>query len=423
MKKLILFILITVLILFFLFGIKKPGVKNDDNTVVFWTLQLGAFDDYINRIINEFEAENPGVKIKRIDVPYSEGEKRTLSAVLTDNPPDLVNLTPDFSLLLAQKNALYFIDEKYLQDYIPAIADTLKYNGKYFGIPFYATSAVTLYNTALFDKFNLNKIPTSYSDIFNYAFKKDKNNLNYLTMISFTENDTLVKLLNKYSINSPQTVKSEKSIRLFSDFKRLFDYDLIPKESVTQTHRDALEKYMSGKLLFLVTGSNFLKMIDENAPEVFKNTEVLPQLTGDSGMYDCSVMNFIIPSKSKNKENALKFALFFTSASNQLEFSKLTSVLPVNKYALNDDYFGINSDNLKNGNEYIKNIVSSDSDIYTKARKIASYQLNYIQAQPVNNKNKKDINTLYSQTVQEILINNKDIPKTLEKFSSDLEKL
>lgn len=41
--------------------------------------------------------------IKWVDVPFSEGEKRTLAAVMTDNPPDLINLNPDFSALLAQK--------------------------------------------------------------------------------------------------------------------------------------------------------------------------------------------------------------------------------------------------------------------------------------------------------------------------------
>ena len=96
MKKLLVIVicLLIISILFFVSGNKK-----DDNTVVFWTLQLSSFDKYINNIIDEFEKENPGVKIQWIDVPYSEGEKRTLAAILTDNPPDLVNLTPDFSLL------------------------------------------------------------------------------------------------------------------------------------------------------------------------------------------------------------------------------------------------------------------------------------------------------------------------------------
>ena len=83
--------------------------------IVFWTLQLSTFNNYINNVISNFEQENPEYKIKWIDVPYAEGEKRTLAAILTDNPPDLVNLTPDFSHVLAKKNALHSINKDELK--------------------------------------------------------------------------------------------------------------------------------------------------------------------------------------------------------------------------------------------------------------------------------------------------------------------
>ena len=64
---------------------------------------MGGFSDYINNIISEYETSHPNIKIKWIDVPFSEGEKRTLASILSNNPPDLVNLNPDFSSILAQK--------------------------------------------------------------------------------------------------------------------------------------------------------------------------------------------------------------------------------------------------------------------------------------------------------------------------------
>ena len=84
-----------------------PQGAGTSNEVVFWTLQMNDFAPYINGIIEEFETQNPEIKIKWVDVPFSEGEKRTLASVLSDNPPDLVNLNPDFSATLAHKGALY----------------------------------------------------------------------------------------------------------------------------------------------------------------------------------------------------------------------------------------------------------------------------------------------------------------------------
>lgn len=398
MKKICLIIIFILLVIFSFFMFKTKNFSGDKKELVFWTLQLSGYSSYINDIISEFEKNNPDIKIKWIDVPYSEGEKRTLAAVLTGNPPDLINLTPDFSLLLAQKNALFYIDESDLTQYIPETINALKYDNKYFGIPFYVTSPVTLYNKKLSDK----KIST-YDELFELPANKKF----YVTMINFAENDTLLKLLNKYGINSPESITSEKSINLFSKFKYIYKNGMIPKESITQTHRDSLEKYMSGQLAYLVTGANFVNMINENAPAVYSSTDVLPQLTGDSGKFDYSLMNFIIPKKSKNPVEAVKFAKFFTNEENQLQFAKMTPILPVNIYALNNSYF----------QEF------DNSDLFSKARIISAKQLKNLQPQPKNIKNKKELNTLSSNCIQNILINNADIKETLIRLKNDWEKL
>ena len=226
-------------------------------------------------------------------------------------------------------------------------------------------------------------------------------------MINFAENDTLLKLLNKYDINSYITINNKKSVTIFKKIKELYDEGIIPKESITQTHREALEKYMSGQITYLVTGANFLNIIKENAPTIYKKTEIIPQLIGDTGKYDYSLMNFIIPKRAKNKDGALKFALYFTNEENQIEFSKLTGVLPTNQYALKHTYF---TD--KNSN-----------DIQTRARVISAKQLENIQKPITNIKNKKELNTLASNYIQEILIKNNDIKMTLDKFAQDWEKL
>ena len=81
-----------------------------------------------NNIIKEYESTHSNIKIKWIDVPFSEGEKRTLAAVMTDCPPDLINLNPDFSAILAQKGTLWEIDESKLSEFTPEIVEALKYN-------------------------------------------------------------------------------------------------------------------------------------------------------------------------------------------------------------------------------------------------------------------------------------------------------
>ena len=196
MNKFVTIICISIFILILpVFFIFKTSSAN--NEVVFWTLQMSDFAPYINGVINDFEKENPDIKIKWVDVPFSEGEKRTLASVLSDNPPDLVNLNPDFSSTLAHKGALLEIEKEELEQFHPEILKSLEVKGKYYSVPWYATSSITIYNKDLISKSGI-KIPQTYKNIEqNAKTVKDKTGA-YITLPNITENDTMLRILNKY---------------------------------------------------------------------------------------------------------------------------------------------------------------------------------------------------------------------------------
>lgn len=403
LKKVILIILIIFAVLFTLPS-HKPAKSQRE--VIFWTLQMNDFSDYINGVISEFEVQNPDIKIKWIDVPFSEGEKRTLASVLSDNPPDLINLNPDFSATLAQKGTLYEIPADAVKDFNSEIINSLKYNGKLYSIPWYATSAVTIFNKALAVKSGI-QIPKTYEELAISAPVVRKKTNAYIFLPNITENDTMLKILNKYGVNSYENINSEKSAEVFELFKDLYQKNLIPKESITQTHREALEKYMSENILLFQAGANFLNMIKENAPKTYENTDVAPQLTGEIGQNDFSLMNFVIPLRAKNKDEALKFAVFLTNEKNQLELAKLTNVIATNQKALQDDFY----------TKYEK------KDLMAKARVISAKQLNHIEPALQSTRNQKDINNLINSAVQEILLNKASTKEVLDKVSKDWKLL
>lgn len=399
-----LFLKITVLLfvfcLAFMFVFRK---RNNQDEIIFWTLQMNDFAPYMQKVINNFERENPDIKIKWIDVPFSEGEKRTLASVLSDNPPDLINLNPDFSALLAQRGALYEIDEQYTVQYNKSVINSLKYNGKLYSLPWYATSAVTIYNKDLLAKSNVS-IPSTYEDLLLTAPKIKEKTGAYVILPNITENDTMLRILNKYGV-SPSNINSDKSVRVFELFKKLYEKDLIPKESVTQTHREALEKYMAEQTVFFQAGANFLTMIKENAPSTYEHTAVAPQFTGELGQYDFSLMNLVIPLRAKHKEDALKFALYLTNFENQLEFAKLANILAVNQKTLEDDFY------------------TTYDDIMSQARVISAKQLNKTEPAMKTSRNQKEVNTVVNTAVQQILLNKNTTEKILDDVFMKLKSL
>lgn len=405
MKKLFLALTLVIVILSLVLSFWINSSKANSE-VVFWTLQMGDFSSYINGVISEFEKENPQIKIKWVDVPFSEGEKRTLAAVLSDNPPDLINLNPDFSSTLAQKGALYEIPEKFSIQFNNAIINSLKYNDKLYSLPWYATSAVTIYNKNLINKAGTN-LPKNYEDIVDIAYIVKAKTGAYVFLPNITENDTMLKILNKYGVNSAQNINSKKSEDVFNMFKNLYNKDLIPKESITQTHREALEKFMSENIVLFQAGANFLNMIKENAPSTYSHTDVAPQIVGDLGQNDFSLMNFVIPLRAKHRDEAVKFALFLTNNKNQLELAKLTNVIAVNNETLNNEFY----------TKY------SGDDLMAKARVISAQQLNRVEPVLISSRNQKDINNLINSSVQNILLNKGNTKQILDKLSKDWTEL
>ncbi len=395
MKKVLLF-LISVLLL------TGCTTKSAEKSITFWTLQMGDFAPYMKQVISSYEEANPNVKINWIDVPFSEGEKRTLAAVMTDCPPDLINLNPDFSALLAQKGTLWEIQNDKLNSYTPDIVEALKYNGKNYSIPWYATSAITIYNKDLFKKTGLIRLPKTYHELASISERIKAKTGAYSYLPTITENDTMLKILNKYGVSEIDDFNSEKSVQVFEMFKTLYNKGLIPPETITMTHREALEQYMAGKIVFYQGGANFLNMIKENAPKIYANTDIAEQIKGPVGQNDFSVMNFVIPLRAKNKQEALDFCLYLTNEENQLKLAKLTNVIATNSNALNDKFY----------NDY--------SVLISKSRSISAKQVQKIMPALRQKDGQKEINLGVNKAVQEVLLNKETTENVLNNLVKEL---
>lgn len=373
--------LILILGLFFVFQNKK----NEEKTFSFWTIQLKApAGDIINKNIEKFKKLHPDIKVVWVDIPIAEAQKRTIASILGGNPPDLINLNPEFSLSLAQKNTLEFFNENDAKNFNEGLVNKLKYDNKIYALPFYATSAVTILNKEKFKNCKINL--KTYDDILKLSSCKNPP----IFGASLNEGDSFSKILNKYGVNS-KTLNEKSLENVYFKFFDMNKNGLLLKDTLTITHRENIEKYMSGSASFIVAGSNFISMIKENAPEIYNNSILLPQLTGSNGEYDISIMNFIIPKKAKNKEYAKEFINLISDYESQMALAKKTNVLPANKIALNDDYF-------KNcGSELMEN-----------ARCIAAKQLNNPIKNDFGYKNKKEINDTINNYLEILLLKGKE---------------
>ncbi|HEY9858679.1 MAG TPA: sugar ABC transporter substrate-binding protein, partial [Candidatus Obscuribacterales bacterium] len=148
--------------------------------IEFWTMQLQPqFTDYFNQLIGRFETENPDIKVRWVDVPWAAMESKILTAVSAKTAPDVVNLNPGFASQLAARNAWLNLDEKIpaevRQQYLPNIWKASTLSNQSFGIPWYLTTRVAIYNTDLLKQAGISQPPTTYAELAKVAKQiKDK---------------------------------------------------------------------------------------------------------------------------------------------------------------------------------------------------------------------------------------------------------
>ena len=414
MKTFIKLTLCLIFATFLLSGCTKQ-MQEEKITVEFWTLQLSDFTPYMNSMINEYEKSHPNIKIKWIDVPFSEGEKRVLASIMSNHVPDLVNLNPSFSSTLASKGTLSDIsaysDKQDFDDFLHPAMNLCTQNGKTYCIPWYITSSITLYNSELTDKAGIKKLPQKDEEIYEFAKQIKNKTGKYALMPTLSEDGYMFKNLIKHNISiidekNKQIFLSTKEVQnIYKIWSELYSSSFIPKESITQTHREALDKYKSGVLAILQTDVYFLVMIKDNAPDIYKKTKLAPQLNLENGVVDFSMMNLIIPEKSKHQKEALEFALFLTSEKNQVEFSKLAPVLPSSKKALDNNFF------------------DSDATLIEQGRKISAYQMKTGKKNIPLYPQQKEINTTMDYATQKIILKKETPQNALDEAEEKLKNI
>lgn len=326
--------------------------------ITFQTLQLKpTFTDYITGLVARFEKDHPGTKVNWVDIPFQGAQEKLTADAAAGSLPDVVNLNPNFAQPL-EKKGLFLNLEETAADVRPGFVqgawDAFQVPGTKgsYGLPWYLTSEVTMYNSDLFTKAGLdpNKPPTTLQQM-----NKDAMTIaaagagQFYGLHPALENHLITDLAklgvplmdqagSKFTFNTPEAVS------WVNELKALYDAKAMPPDSITQDHSKEIEAYQAGKIALFPSGPNFLKIVKQNAPQVAAVTKVAPQITGPNGVSNMSVMGLLVPKSSQNQKLAVEFAKYVSNAESQLAFAKIVTIVPSTTASLKDPYFTDTSD-------------------------------------------------------------------------------
>jgi len=412
-KNLIIWVLLGLTLSWLLSCSPNQSTSNSNpKEVEFWTMQLQPkFTDYFNKLIANFESSHPDLKLRWIDVPWNGMESKILTAVSANTAPDLVNLNPNFASQLASRNSLVSLNSlisKEIQDqYLPKIWAASSINDQTFGIPWYLTTRVTLFNQDLLTKAGIKEPPKTYEELGQFAKIIKEKTGKYAFFVTFVPSDsaevleslvqmgvTLVDAQGKAAFNSPEGIEA------FKFWVNLYQDKLLPPEVLTQGHQQAIELYQGGETAFLASSAEFLNNIQTNAPAIAEVTSASAQITGKTGKKNVAVMNWVIPQNTQVKDDALAFGLFVTNTENQLAFAQQANVLPSTKEAIA---------------QYVKILEqNSEQSALAQARKVSALQLDTAE---VLVPAMKDLNLLQKaiyENLQQAMLGEKTVDQALK---------
>lgn len=336
-------------------GASDIGAVEGD--ITFTTLQLKpTFTEYIEGVIADFEEQNPGTSVEWIDIPFEGAQEKIATDAAAGTLADVVNLNPNFAQPLIREGM--FLDLTDVTDtedrYVQGAWDAFKVPGEdaAYGFPWYLTSEVTMYNTELFEQAGLDPAtpPATLEELYAAAEKIAATGAgDFYGLHPALENRFIrdlaqlgVPLLNdagdEWTFNTPEAVAHVEELT------RLYSSGVMPPDSLTQDASKQTEAYQAGKIALFPSGPNFLELVRENAPDIAEVTDVGPQITGENGVTNLSVMGVLVPESSDNRATAIAFSEFLTNGENQLAFSKIVTIFPSVIEALEDPYFTDDSD-------------------------------------------------------------------------------
>jgi arabinogalactan oligomer/maltooligosaccharide transport system substrate-binding protein len=146
-------------------------------TLTYWPTESTAEKSVILQLIQQFQQQNPNIKINAKYGPFGRAQRDFITASLADNAPDVLRSDVGWVIQFASQGYLLNVDsyvsKSDLSDYqsVPLSYDPLRYdqyNGHLYGLPQVTDFLALLYNQDEFRKAGITSPPVTMDD-----FEKD----------------------------------------------------------------------------------------------------------------------------------------------------------------------------------------------------------------------------------------------------------
>lgn len=337
-------------------GCKQADEKNI--TIKFWA--MGVEGEAVSKLIPEFEKQNPGIKIKVLQIAWIAAHEKLITAYASETLPDVFQLgntwIPEFESLKSIEPLNNYIAQSKIiseKNYFSGIWNTNVMDSIVYGIPWYVDTRVLFYRKDILKSVGYENPPRTWNELYDVS-KKIKNKLNdknkyaffiptneWLPFIAFgmQNGSELLKNNNCYG-----NFSGEKFKEAMNYLSRFYYEGLSPVDM--QQLMNIFQGFEEGFYSLYITGPWNVAEFQKRLPAKMQNdwmTAPLPSPTSDYPGYSLpGGSSLVLNSLSENKKAAWKWIEFLSKKETQLEFYKMVSSLPSVVEAWKDSSFANN---------------------------------------------------------------------------------
>ncbi len=135
-------------------------------TLRFWA--MGREGEVVQELVRDFERENPGVRVRVQQIPWSAAHEKLLTAFVGDATPDIAQMgntwMAEFAALRALEPLGTRLSQSSLADtsYFAGIWDTNVIDGEPLGVPWYVDTRLLFYRRDLFARAGYDRMPDTW---------------------------------------------------------------------------------------------------------------------------------------------------------------------------------------------------------------------------------------------------------------------
>jgi len=305
-------------------------------------------------LVNGYEAENPGVKVEIVSLPWGQAFEKFATMVAGGDTPDVVEMPDRWMALYAGAGKLMNLDPdiaawKYGSTLTQKTLDMGRYvGGKMYGLPYGFYLRAMFYNKKLLAEAGVASPPKTMAEFmeasrkvsqlpgkYGYCLRGGPGGLNGWIMFGATMNGTnqFFTKDGKSRLNEPGSVAG------FQFLIDMYQKGYAPKDSVSWGFNEIVAGFYSGTCAFLDQDPDALIAIAKRMkPEDFA---VIPMPVGPAGKAFPTIgyASWSIFNSSKHKDDAWKLVAYLSSPESNKVWAKRVGVIPIHKGADQDPYF------------------------------------------------------------------------------------